>query len=201
MTGLSETRSTPAARFTAACLDGTASLLHLQLTAWDAARAWAHLGRRLTGTGASNDGTCGGAGTETAPRAAQKAPAPKLAVAPEAAASDGPAEVVSEARARVYQDDGDLYRFQLIARDGSAILTSRSYADRKGARTGLNALLRNAADESRYRRLQRDDGSHYFEVKAANGRNLWTSADYEDVDRMNADLLRLIETAWRTASR
>ncbi|MEM8767163.1 MAG: YegP family protein, partial [Pseudomonadota bacterium] len=126
-----------------------------------------------------------------------------LAVAPEplTVAGNRAGEDVEQARALVFGDEGDLYRFRLIARDGSAILTSRGYADRKGARNGLKAMLRNAADESRYRRHQRADGNHYFEVKAANGRNLWTSADYEDIDRMNADLHRLIETAWRTASR
>jgi uncharacterized protein YegP (UPF0339 family) len=72
----------------------------------------------------------------------------------------------------------DKYFFSLLAGNGQKILASEMYESRASALGGIDAVKKNAPDDSRYDRLVGKDGSPYFTLKAGNGQVIGSSEMY-----------------------
>ena len=122
----------------------------------------------------------GSAGTSARPKAKRRKPAPrrKSSAAPSF---------------KVLEDDQGA-RFQLIAADGEAVLTSRSYSSSRSARQGIAAIVKNASQATRYERSTSDNGERFFEIRAGNNRVLWRSGPYSKPAELEKDIDRLIRT-------
>jgi uncharacterized protein YegP (UPF0339 family) len=71
------------------------------------------------------------------------------------------------------------FQFNLKAGNGQTILSSEGYAAKSGCQNGIQSVIKNAADDSRYDRKTSKNGKPYFNLKAANGEIIGTSEMYE----------------------
>jgi hypothetical protein len=70
------------------------------------------------------------------------------------------------------------FAFRLKAANGHTLLNSETYTTKAAAENATAAVQRYCADETAYERLITEDGSHYFQVRAANGQVLARSDVY-----------------------
>ncbi|MCX7087698.1 MAG: YegP family protein [Methylococcales bacterium] len=73
----------------------------------------------------------------------------------------------------------DEFHFNLLASNGQIILTSEMYKTKASAENGIASIMKNAADEARYSRLESTNGKPYFVLKAANHQIIGQSQLYE----------------------
>ena len=71
------------------------------------------------------------------------------------------------------------YYFHLKAANGEIILQSEGYADKGGAKNGIESVKENAPLDERYERKTSEDNKPYFVLKAANGEPIGKSEMYE----------------------
>jgi uncharacterized protein YegP (UPF0339 family) len=71
------------------------------------------------------------------------------------------------------------FQFNLKAGNGQTILSSEGYSAKSGCQNGIQSVIKNAADDSRYDRKTSKNGKPYFNLKAANGEIIGTSEMYE----------------------
>ncbi|MBF7683234.1 YegP family protein [Acinetobacter sp. B5B] len=70
------------------------------------------------------------------------------------------------------------FHFVLKAGNGEVILTSELYKAKASAHTGINSVQKNAADDTKYDRLEAKNGKAYFNLKAVNHQIIGTSQMY-----------------------
>ena len=70
------------------------------------------------------------------------------------------------------------FHWNLKARDAQTMLSSRVYAARAGAETGIESCRINSPDDARYERLASSDTRYYFLLKTENGELIGTSETY-----------------------
>ena len=73
------------------------------------------------------------------------------------------------------------YHWGLTARNAQTMLTSKIYAAKAGAETGIESCRTNSPDEARYERLEGKDARYYFVLRAADGEIIGTSETYPSV--------------------
>lgn len=73
------------------------------------------------------------------------------------------------------------FQFNLKAANGLVILTSEGYLAELSCLNGIESVMKNAQDETRFECLTAKDGRHYFNLKAANGQVIGTSQMYDSV--------------------
>jgi uncharacterized protein len=73
--------------------------------------------------------------------------------------------------------DGRFY-FHLVAGNGANVLRSQGYTALASAENGVSSVLDNGNDKRNFEVLEANDGSFYFNVKAANGAIVGTSQLY-----------------------
>jgi uncharacterized protein YegP (UPF0339 family) len=71
------------------------------------------------------------------------------------------------------------FQFNLKADNGQVILSSEGYSAKAGCTNGINSVINNAFDDSRYERKTASNGKFYFVLKAGNGQVIGTSQMYE----------------------
>lgn len=76
------------------------------------------------------------------------------------------------------------FQFNLKADNGQVILTSEGYTTRAACENGIEAVRKNAADDTRYDRKKSTNNKHYFNLKASNGQIIGTSEMYESSSAM-----------------
>jgi len=76
--------------------------------------------------------------------------------------------------------NGKMY-FRLTAKNGQPVLASQGYADKSGARKGIDSVRKNAPDDERYERKRAANGQHFFNLTAANNQTIGTSEMYNSV--------------------
>ncbi len=76
---------------------------------------------------------------------------------------------------------GSKFMFNLKAGNNEIILTSELYADKSGAKNGIESVKRNAGNDNNYGRLTSSDGKPYFVLKAVNHEIIGTSEMYSSV--------------------
>lgn len=73
--------------------------------------------------------------------------------------------------------NGKIY-FRLTAKNGQPVLASQGYADKSGARKGIESVRKNAPNDDRYDRKTASNGQFFFNLTAANNQTIGTSEMY-----------------------
>jgi uncharacterized protein len=73
------------------------------------------------------------------------------------------------------------FHFNLLAGNGQVILSSEMYESKASAQNGIESVKKNAADDSRYDRLESSNGKPYFTLKAGNNQVIGKSEIYESI--------------------
>ena len=74
--------------------------------------------------------------------------------------------------------------FNLKAENGETVLTSQTYASRGSAISGVESVRKNVTQAARFERKVAKDGSAYFVVMAANGKQIGRSETYSSASAM-----------------
>lgn len=84
----------------------------------------------------------------------------------------------------IYQDKKGEYRFRLKSSNGQIILTGEGYSSKSACNNGVESVKKNAADDSKYVKLESKSGSPYFNLKAGNNQVIGTSETYSSNNAM-----------------
>jgi uncharacterized protein len=87
------------------------------------------------------------------------------------------------------------YYFNLRAENNETLVTSERYTSKSAAQTGIDAVRRNAPDDSRYTRRQSARGQPYFVLTAANGEPLGHSEEYSSLAAMEQGIAAIKRVA------
>lgn len=68
--------------------------------------------------------------------------------------------------------------FRLVAKNKKTILQSQGYADKRSAKAGIKAVIKEAA-AGNFEKKKAKDGSHYFVVRSKNGQQVGKSQMYK----------------------
>lgn len=82
------------------------------------------------------------------------------------------------AKFEIYQSKSGKYYFRLKASNGQTILSSQGYAQKSGAKNGVESVRKNVSREGGIERFEGKNGEHYFRVKATNGQTVASSEGY-----------------------
>jgi uncharacterized protein len=72
----------------------------------------------------------------------------------------------------------DKFYFSLLAGNGQTILQSEMYESKASAQNGIASVKKNAAEDSRFERLNSSKGEPYFVLKAGNHQVIGQSQMY-----------------------
>jgi len=75
-----------------------------------------------------------------------------------------------------YQE-GEQYYFD-FKKDGEAILESQSYTSQAACQNGIDSVMKNASDSTKYKIHQTKDGQYYFDLLAGNNQVIGTSVSF-----------------------
>lgn len=96
----------------------------------------------------------------------------------------------------IFQNDGkDKYYFRLKAKNGQVILSSQGYANKAGAKNGIESVKKNGADESNFEVKESSNGKHFFNLLAANKQIIGTSQMYASADGLKKGMHSVMENA------
>ncbi|MFT3754608.1 MAG: YegP family protein [Pseudoxanthomonas sp.] len=76
------------------------------------------------------------------------------------------------------RSNGD-FQFNLKAGNGQVILASQGYADKSGAKNGIESVRKNSTDDGKFERKVSSNGKPFFNLLAGNGQVIGTSEMYE----------------------
>lgn len=82
------------------------------------------------------------------------------------------------AKFELYQSKQGKHHFRLKASNGQIILSSQGYAQKSGAKNGIESVRKNAGRDGGIERFEGKNGKHYFRVKATNGQTVASSQGY-----------------------
>jgi len=85
----------------------------------------------------------------------------------------------------LYQSKGGKYHFRLKAANGQVVLTSQGYAQKSGAKNGVESVRKNVGREGGIETFEGKDGKHYFRVKATNGQTVANSQGYKSASGLS----------------
>jgi len=71
------------------------------------------------------------------------------------------------------------YHYRLKAANGQIVLTGQAYKDKESCENGVESVLINGADESRYEVKEASDGRKYFVLRSSNGQIIAQSQMYK----------------------
>lgn len=95
----------------------------------------------------------------------------------------------------IVKSSGDQFRFNLLAGNGQAILSSEAYKKKASAKNGIESVRKNAADDARFDRRTAKNGQAYFVLKAGNGEIIGQSQMYKDTASMEKGIASVMENA------
>ena len=85
----------------------------------------------------------------------------------------------------IYQsENNEKFYFRLKAKNGQVILTSQGYANKAGAKNGVESVMKNSSDDSKFERKESSNGKHYFNLLAGNKQVIGSSQMYASKDGM-----------------
>jgi uncharacterized protein YegP (UPF0339 family) len=76
------------------------------------------------------------------------------------------------------------FTFNLKAGNNQTILTSESYADKRGAMAGIDSVKKNSGNDANYERKTSSRQEPYFVLKSANGQVIGRSEMYSSTSAM-----------------
>lgn len=87
------------------------------------------------------------------------------------------------------------FYFNLKAKNGQVILSSQGYADKSGAKNGIDSCKKNATDESKFERKTASNGKFHFNLKAGNGQIIGSSQMYASEAGMENGIASVMNNA------
>lgn len=81
-------------------------------------------------------------------------------------------------RFEIYKDKAGEFRFRLKASNGQNILGSQGYSAKAGCKNGIESVMNNAPDDSKYERKETASGKFSFNILAGNKQVIGTSQSY-----------------------
>lgn len=75
-------------------------------------------------------------------------------------------------------ENNQKYYFRLKAKNGQVILSSQGYANKAGAKNGIQSVIKNAKDDENFDRKQAKNGKFHFNLIAANKQIIGSSQMY-----------------------
>ena len=99
------------------------------------------------------------------------------------------------AKFEVYTDKRGEFRFRLVASNGQNILASEGYKAKAACLNGIESVRKNSQDDSKYERLESNNGKQYFNLKAANGQVVGTSQMYSSESGMEGGIASVKKNA------
>jgi uncharacterized protein YegP (UPF0339 family) len=96
---------------------------------------------------------------------------------------------------QVYKDKKGEFRFRLNASNGQTILSGEGYSSKAACMNGIESVRKNSADDSKFQRLEAKNGSHYFNLKAANNQVIGNSQMYSSVGAMENGVASVMNNA------
>ena len=75
-------------------------------------------------------------------------------------------------------ENNQKYYFNLKAKNSQIILSSQGYADKSGAKNGIESIKTNCGDDSKFERKTASNGKFHFNIKAGNGQIIGSSQMY-----------------------
>lgn len=80
----------------------------------------------------------------------------------------------------IYKSEkNEKFYFRLKAKNGQIILTSQGYANKAGAKNGVESVKKNSGDDSRFERKESANGKVFFNLLAANKQIIGSSQMYK----------------------
>lgn len=76
------------------------------------------------------------------------------------------------------------YTFNLKAGNGQVILTSQPYADKAGAKNGIQSVQKNCGDDNCFERKKSKNGEPFFTLNSTNGQVIGKSEMYTSASAM-----------------
>jgi hypothetical protein len=71
------------------------------------------------------------------------------------------------------------FQFDLKAGNGQIILRSEGYIAKNSCENGIQSVIKNSMDDSKFERITSKNGKFYFNLKSINGEIIGTSAMYD----------------------
>ena len=85
---------------------------------------------------------------------------------------------------RTVDESKKRYYFSFVTEEDAVVIRSEAYNSEQARENGIRSVKKNAADKSKYEKLEAQDGRYYFNLKAANGEVIATSKLWDrEVDR------------------
>ncbi|MEM6717719.1 MAG: YegP family protein [Bacteroidota bacterium] len=75
-------------------------------------------------------------------------------------------------------ENNQKFYFNLKAKNGQIIMSSQGYADKSGAKNGIESCKKNSTDDSKFERKTAKNGKFHFSLKAGNGQIIGSSQMY-----------------------
>lgn len=95
----------------------------------------------------------------------------------------------------IFQNEGkDKFYFRLKAKNGQIILASQGYANKAGAKNGIESVKTNGTDESRFEVKESSNGKFYFNLLAANKQIIGNSQMYASMDGCRKGMKSVMNT-------
>lgn len=86
----------------------------------------------------------------------------------------------------IYKTRAGKFYFRLRANNGQIVLKSQGYAQKSGAKNGIESVRKNVAREGGVERFEGKGGKHYFRVTATNGQIVASSSEGYETARSAA---------------
>jgi uncharacterized protein YegP (UPF0339 family) len=90
------------------------------------------------------------------------------------------------------------YRFNLLSTNGEPILRSETYTGKDGAKRGIKSVRKHAGKDANFVTKKAKNGQSYFNLRAANNRNIGTSETYSSPAKCQAGI-RAVKSVARSA--
>ena len=87
------------------------------------------------------------------------------------------------------------FQFVLKAGNGQTILGSEGYSAKSSCENGIEAVIKNASDDSKYERKNAANGKFHFNLKAGNGQISGSSERYESSAGMENGIESVMKNA------
>ncbi len=76
------------------------------------------------------------------------------------------------------EKSGEFY-FRLKAKNGQIILSSQGYTTKSACQNGIDSVIKNSQDKTRFEKKETDAGKFRFNIKSTNGQVVGSSQNYE----------------------
>jgi len=99
------------------------------------------------------------------------------------------------AKFELKQSDGGKFMFNLKAGNGEVILTSQTYADKSGAKSGIESVKAHAKSDTNFERKTASNGQPFFTLNASNGQIIGKSEMYSSTSAMENGIASVMKNA------